>query len=89
MASYSIVLNISGNATTRAEKLAAALARADVSAKSLAMSLRAVGAAAHTFPVRTIRVSSAAPRAASVAPGREGLTGTVSVLGGSAHVSRP
>lgn len=71
MASYSIVLNISGNATTRAEKLAAALARADVSAKSLAMSLRAVGAAAQTVPVRTIRVSSAAPRATSVAPGRE------------------
>lgn len=69
MASYSIVLNISGNATTRAEKLAAALARADVSAKSLAMSLRAVGAAAQTVPVRTIRVSSAAPRATSVAPG--------------------
>lgn len=71
MASYSIVLNISGNATTRAEKLAAALARADVSAKSLAMSLRAVGAAAQTVPVRTIRVSSAAPRTTSVAPGRE------------------
>ena len=71
MASYSIVLNISGNATTRAEKLAAALARADVSAKSLAMSLRAVGAAAQTVPVRTIRVSGAAPRATSVAPGRE------------------
>lgn len=71
MASYSIVLNISGNATTRAEKLAAALARADVSAKSLAMSLRAVGAAAQTVPVRTIRVSSAAPRVTSVAPGRE------------------
>lgn len=71
MASYSIVLNISGNATARAEKLAAALARADVSAKSLAMSLRAVGAAAQTVPVRTIRVSSAAPRATSVSPGRE------------------
>lgn len=71
MASYSIVLDISGNATTRAEKLAAALARADVSAKSLAMSLRAVGAAAQTVPVRTIRVSSAAPRVTSVAPGRE------------------
>lgn len=71
MASYSIVLNISGNATTRAEKLAAALARADVSAKSLATSLRAVGAAAQTVPVRTIRVSSAAPRVTPVAPGRE------------------
>lgn len=71
MASYSIVLNISGNATTRAEKLAAALARADVSAKSLALSLRSVGAAAQAVPVRTIRVSSAAPRATSVAPGRE------------------
>lgn len=71
MASYSIVLNISGNATTRAEKLAAALARADVSAKSLALSLRSVGAAAQAVPVRTIRVSSSTPRATSVAPGRE------------------
>lgn len=59
MANYNIVLNLSGNAVSRAEKLARALARADVSAKSLAVSLRALGSAAQTIPTRTIRVSEA------------------------------
>lgn len=57
MANYNIVLNLSGNAVSRAEKLARALARADVSAKSLAVSLRALGSAAQTIPTRTVRVA--------------------------------
>lgn len=61
MANYNIVLNLSGNAVSRAEKLANALARADVSAKSLAVSLRALGSVAQTIPTRTIRVSEARP----------------------------
>lgn len=57
MAEYSIVLNLSGNASSRIEKLATALSRADANARSLAGSLSAIGMAARSIPARTIRVA--------------------------------
>lgn len=59
MAGYNIVLNLSGNAVSRAEKLAAALGVASANATVLASALRSVGAVSSSIPLRTIRVGSA------------------------------
>lgn len=59
MAAYSIVLNLSGNAVTRVEKLASALASANVSATLLANSLRSVAGSAVMIPRTPIRVPTA------------------------------
>lgn len=58
MAEYSIILNLTGNAVERAEKLAAALGLAAANATTLAQALRSVGSASATIPNRTIRVKA-------------------------------
>jgi len=72
MAGYSIVLNLGGNAVSRAEKLAAALATANVNAASLATNLAAINAVSSKMPTRTIRVST--PRRPAVTPNENGVT---------------
>lgn len=58
MASYRIVLNLSGNAVNRVERLADSLWRANVTAQRLATNLNLVGAAARGIPATPIRVTS-------------------------------
>lgn len=68
MASYSIVLNLSGNAVTRAEKLATVLATANANAAKLAANLAAVGGAARAIPANPIRIPyNSAVRAPNIA----------------------
>ena len=69
MAEYSIILNLTGNAVERAEKLAAALGLAAANATTLAQALRTVGSVSASIPTRIIRVG-AAPA------GRGSYTGT-------------
>lgn len=69
MAEYSIILNLTGNAVERTEKLAAALGLAAANATTLAQALRTVGTVSASMPTRTIRVG-AAPA------GRGSYTGT-------------
>lgn len=59
MAEYSIILNLTGNAVERAEKLAAALGLAAANATTLAQALRTVGSVSASIPTRTIRVGAA------------------------------
>lgn len=69
MAEYSIILNLTGNAVERTEKLAAALGLAAANATTLAQALRTVGSVSASIPTRTIRVGSAPA-------GRGSYTGT-------------
>lgn len=59
MAEYSIILNLTGNAVERTEKLAAALGLAAANATTLAQALRTVGTVSASIPTRTIRVGAA------------------------------
>lgn len=71
MAEYSIILNLTGNAVERAEKLAAALGLAAANATTLAQALRTVGSVSASIPTRTIRVGAApAGRGAYAGTGR-------------------
>ena len=73
MAEYSIILNLTGNAVERTEKLAAALGLAAANATTLAQALRTVGSASATIPNRTIRVNAdrrSAGRGSYVGTGR-------------------
>lgn len=71
MAEYSIILNLTGNAVERAEKLAAALGLAAANATTLAQALRTVGSVSASIPTRTIRVGAApAGRGAYTGTGR-------------------
>ena len=63
MADYNIVLNLSGNAVERAEKLALYLERANTAARSLATSLAAVGSASRNIPKENVKAVSSEAKA--------------------------
>lgn len=71
MSAYSVVLNLSGNAVERTERLAASLSTAAANAAVLAMRLSEVAAASRLIPAKPIRVSqrygsSTAPPSSSI-----------------------
>lgn len=77
MAGYSIVLNLSGNAVSQTEKLAANLSLAATNAALLSARLAEVGAAARAIPARPIRVGKASSVPSGAAPKgmpRQGMT---------------
>lgn len=87
MASYNVVLNLTGNAVTRAEQLAVALGTANANAVKLATSLASVGAAGRSMPRFVVPtaarpyVPSAGPSTASAAASTRHMRHSVSSFG--------